>query len=347
VAVVEVSLAELRRAVDCDVVGRPESMSVVARHRGDWLLARPEAGPPGVLVGNTLHMIEFIEHHLPGIWPAGAWSLAYGRDGWGEHIGATADYEWVPATTVNVGEELHAPMGQVPALSARRPGVLCFGARIGDPSGVLLPDPYLLSGKVRAGLDDAAAADRPWTDKEPRFVFAGTPHGSPANTPGHRWANSRQQLRDHVEAEGLPVEVHFGGQLSRAELLEAKFLIDTDGFVRNWDSFAWKVASRSTPLLVDSSWDIWWRGFFEPWVHYVPVAHDLSDLGTMMDWCLANDDECRRIGERGAAIARSVFTPEAAATAVVDRLEAHLTGGLHDGVALAPGWFAGRTVPAP
>jgi hypothetical protein len=340
VAVVEVSLGELRRAVDCDVVGRPGSMSVVARHRGDWLLALGEAAPPGVLFDHTMAMIELVDRHLPGVWPAGAWSLVHPRDGWGEHIGATADYEWVPATTVNIGAELQTPIRQVPALSARRPGVLCFGARLGDPSAVLMPDPYLMNGKVRAALDDAAAEDRPWSDKEPRFVFAGTPHGSPINTPGHRWPNSREQLRDHVETEELPVEVHFGGRLSRAEQLQAKFLIDTDGFVRTWDSFAWKAASRSTVLLVDSSWDIWWRRFFDPWVHYVPVAHDLSDLRTVVEWCLANDDECRRIGERGAAVAPTVFTPAAAAGAVVERLEAHLTGELHAGVAVAPRWFA-------
>ncbi len=72
----------------------------------------------------------------------------------------------------------------------------------------------------------------------------------------------------------------------------------------------------------------------------MPVAHDLSDLGTVIEWCLANDDECRRIAERGAAIARTVFTPETAAGAVVDRLRAHLNGELHHGLAVAPRWFA-------
>ncbi|MDQ2648642.1 MAG: hypothetical protein M3Z03_03700 [Actinomycetota bacterium] len=336
---VEVSLAELRRAVGCDVVGRPESMSVVARHRGRWLLALPEAGPRQVLLHNTVAMVRFIERHLPSAWPEGGWSLVYPRDGWGEHLGAAAQYEWVPADTVNVNTELHARPGTIPVLSAERPGVLCFGCRVGDPSAVLMPDPYLLEGKVQVGIADALASDRPWEAKASRFVFAGTHHGSPMNTPGHRWPNSRQHLSDHVAGSGLPVEVYEGGR-SRAQLLEAKFLLDTDGFVRTWDAFAWKAASASVPLLVDSVWDIWWRPFFEPWEHFVPVAHDLADLGTVIEWCLANDDECRRIAERGAERAPEVFTEATAARAVAPRVEAHLAGELHSDLDVAPRWFS-------
>ncbi|XP_075703373.1 protein O-glucosyltransferase 1 [Rhinoderma darwinii] len=46
-----------------------------------------------------------------------------------------------------------------------------------------------------------------------------------------------------------------------------------------------------------------WQEFFyhrlEPWVHYVPVNQDLSDVRELLEFVKANDEEARRIAERG------------------------------------------------
>ncbi|XP_069800693.1 protein O-glucosyltransferase 1 [Dendropsophus ebraccatus] len=46
-----------------------------------------------------------------------------------------------------------------------------------------------------------------------------------------------------------------------------------------------------------------WQEFFyhrlEPWVHYIPVRQDLSDLRELLEFVKANDVEARRIAERG------------------------------------------------
>lgn len=51
-----------------------------------------------------------------------------------------------------------------------------------------------------------------------------------------------------------------------------------------------------------------WREFFyhrlEPWVHYIPVTPDLSDLRELLEFVKANDDEARRIAERGQRFIR-------------------------------------------
>lgn len=38
-----------------------------------------------------------------------------------------------------------------------------------------------------------------------------------------------------------------------------------------------------------------------PWVHFVPVAHDCSDLPERLKWCMENQDECKKITERARA----------------------------------------------
>ncbi|KAM3933085.1 protein O-glucosyltransferase 1 isoform 1-T1 [Leptodactylus fuscus] len=46
-----------------------------------------------------------------------------------------------------------------------------------------------------------------------------------------------------------------------------------------------------------------WQEFFyhrlEPWVHYIPVNQDLSDVRELLEFVKENDDEARRIAERG------------------------------------------------
>jgi len=39
----------------------------------------------------------------------------------------------------------------------------------------------------------------------------------------------------------------------------------------------------------------WFYDELVPWEHYVPVAHDLSDLFEKIDWLREHDDEARKI----------------------------------------------------
>jgi len=47
----------------------------------------------------------------------------------------------------------------------------------------------------------------------------------------------------------------------------------------------------------------WYYDDLEPWVHYVPVKGDLSDLRDKIGWSAANGDECEKIAARGRAFA--------------------------------------------
>jgi len=37
----------------------------------------------------------------------------------------------------------------------------------------------------------------------------------------------------------------------------------------------------------------------EPWVHYIPMREDGSDAEQMIEWVANNDEQARRIAERG------------------------------------------------
>ena len=38
----------------------------------------------------------------------------------------------------------------------------------------------------------------------------------------------------------------------------------------------------------------------QPWVHYIPLNQDLSDVEEKMQWVMDHDDEARRIAEKGS-----------------------------------------------
>ena len=51
-------------------------------------------------------------------------------------------------------------------------------------------------------------------------------------------------------------------------------------------------------MLVKSSWSL--EDLLEPWVHYVPLNEDLSDVEEKMKWVIDHDEEAQMIAERGA-----------------------------------------------
>lgn len=50
----------------------------------------------------------------------------------------------------------------------------------------------------------------------------------------------------------------------------------------------------------------------EPWVHYIPLNEDLSDVEEKMQWVIDNDNEARRIAHRGTLwISDLIYHPDA------------------------------------
>ena len=127
-----------------------------------------------------------------------------------------------------------------------------------------------------------------------------------------------------VEAEGIDVEVHLGGTCPDRRQWRHRYLLDVDGYVRTYDAWAWKLMSGSVVLSQASPWDTFFTVQFEPWVHFVPVAEDFSDLAERLAWCRSNDDECHEIARRGAEQAHRVYSVAAATERTVDALRAHL-----------------------
>jgi serine/threonine protein kinase len=56
-----------------------------------------------------------------------------------------------------------------------------------------------------------------------------------------------------------------------------------------------ELATGSVVLLVESQWKLWYSDMLQPYVHYVPVSWDLSNLLEVVQWCKDNDETCKNI----------------------------------------------------
>lgn len=83
-------------------------------------------------------------------------------------------------------------------------------------------------------------------------------------------------------------------RLSPQEQTAYKYIINIDGHVTAF-RLSIELSFGSVILLVKSKYYIWYMKMLKPYVHYVPVESDLSDLVEKIRWCRSNDAQCQII----------------------------------------------------
>jgi len=94
------------------------------------------------------------------------------------------------------------------------------------------------------------------------------------------------------------------------EYIQHKYLIDLDGCVASTPGCAWKLLSNCAVLKHDSNFTLWFYKCLIPWVHYIPIKEDLSDLFQKLQWAKEHDDEAKLIAENGRTFAQENLLPE-------------------------------------
>ncbi len=93
------------------------------------------------------------------------------------------------------------------------------------------------------------------------------------------------------------------------EFNKFRYQIDIDGNTNSWPGLFQKLLTGSPVLKVASpgNYRQWYYDRLAPWVNYVPVATDMSDLVEKIEWLASHDDAvARAIGQQGKALAESL-----------------------------------------
>lgn len=75
----------------------------------------------------------------------------------------------------------------------------------------------------------------------------------------------------------------------------------------------WALLSQSVVLMAQPSFTSWaMEELLEPWVHYVPINREATDIEEMFQWVLDNDEKARKISERASLWMEDlIFHPDA------------------------------------
>ena len=91
--------------------------------------------------------------------------------------------------------------------------------------------------------------------------------------------------------------------LSRDEQQQYKYVIYIDGHVAA-ERLITELDSGNLILKVESfyNWTQWFHVFLRPYVHYIPIKKDLSDLADKIKWCKTHDNECYEITQNAKSL---------------------------------------------
>ncbi len=94
------------------------------------------------------------------------------------------------------------------------------------------------------------------------------------------------------------------------DYLSHKYLIDLDGYVASTPGCAWKLLSNSAVFKHASPFTLWYYTAIKPWVHFIPLQHDISDLLEKIEWARSHDAEAHQIAENGRRFILENAMPE-------------------------------------
>ena len=110
-----------------------------------------------------------------------------------------------------------------------------------------------------------------------------------------------------IEIDKLPFKLV--NKLSPSEQCKYKYILHIQGHVAAY-RLSLELGMKSVILKVDSKYKIWYSDMLQPYVHYVPVKSDLSDLYEKIKWCKKNDDKCKKIAENAYSFYKKYLTKD-------------------------------------
>lgn len=143
-----------------------------------------------------------------------------------------------------------------------------------------------------------------WKYKKNEIVWRGAP------TVG-KWKNELYQDRKYFcdlyhkkynvgfntiwDNESESYKILLKDSLNIEKQLEYKYIISIEGNEKD-SGLNWKLRSNSLVIMRPPLFESWlMESKLEPWIHYVPLKNDFTNLDEIYNWCLNNDNKCKDI----------------------------------------------------
>lgn len=184
---------------------------------------------------------------------------------------------------------------------------------------ILMPDSDALSGHLELKrLVRQGWKKYPWKKKSTIAFWRGSAKGEQDAIETTKKTN---RLRVALISHSNPKEVdakfynldglneEMGKEIVNKELIDSfvpvkkqfkyKYLIDLDARSCTNKRCFGQLYSNCVPFKQESDSIQWYHGYLKPYIHYIPIKRDLSDLLEKIEWAKAHDAQMRQIGRNG------------------------------------------------
>jgi len=192
-----------------------------------------------------------------------------------------------------------------------------------DEMTQLIPDPYFMRSRGYEHLRGKyRATDIPWSERKDTALWRGSNTGEimdndMSGLPRVKLCEYAAGNSDLIDA-GLTGIVQAQAASSDRPVIDLgiyrkdyipveqfnrwKFQIDIDGMTSSWPGFFSKLLSRSVVLKIDSikGWRQWYYDRLTPWIHYVPIRSDFSDLAPIIRFLRNHPQVAEEIADNAA-----------------------------------------------
>lgn len=198
---------------------------------------------------------------------------------------------------------------------------------INNSDVILVPDPDVLLGYSNLFREvDAATYNTPWSNKIPKVFWRGSATGAGKETndlndvPRLRFMNYANNL-DFVDVgitlyteqlnpsfkKLLSSTYSLSPTVTVAKAIKYKYLIDIDGNSCSYSRMAWILYSNSLLMKHASIYKQWYYKSMQPYVHYLPISENFSNLQEQYIWAETNQDAAQTIADNGRIFAKKIF----------------------------------------
>ena len=110
---------------------------------------------------------------------------------------------------------------------------------------------------------------------------------------------------DSKELETIAKSMGFlKNSLKKEDHLRGKYLPVLDGHMCTYPGYQWRLLSNSVCFKQESDQIQWFYKALQPYVHYIPVKNDMSDLVEKINWAKEHDEEAAAIADRARDFAQ-------------------------------------------
>lgn len=230
--------------------------------------------------------------------------------------------------------ELLYAIGDLPemeALKIKAPILVASASKNHQNAFIFFPDGICLS-RYDSFMEEVQKANAlyPWDQKINRLIWRGGMTGTIATNPmpGNPWKEKdffkypRTRLMELAQDNPYLIDAkyanstliyeylalkypHFiGEKISIEEHIKFKYQLLIDGNSAAWDRALWQFFSNCFILKQESNFMQWYYNGLQPYVHYLPVKKDLSDLVENLEKLQKNEKDYLQIIENAQAFAQ-------------------------------------------